>query len=99
MIASVKGGGKSGQCGAVVHATSRALSSLDEEIKSILKKAGFLTRDSRVKEQETWATGAANDSSSLNVNRWRYESESLPCREAFFVSGGDEKPFNEEQLG
>lgn len=52
VIASVKGGGKSGQCGAVVHAISRALSSLDEEIKSILKKAGFLTRDSRVKERK-----------------------------------------------
>lgn len=52
VIASVKGGGKSGQCGAVVHATSRALSSMDEEIKAILKKAGFLTRDSRVKERK-----------------------------------------------
>ncbi|MAW39406.1 MAG: 30S ribosomal protein S9 [Kiritimatiellaceae bacterium] len=52
VIASVKGGGKSGQCGAVVHASSRALSSLDEEMKAVLKKAGFLTRDSRVKERK-----------------------------------------------
>jgi len=52
VIASVTGGGKSGQCGAVVHGTSRALSSLDDEIKADLKKSGFLTRDSRVKERK-----------------------------------------------
>jgi small subunit ribosomal protein S9 len=52
VIASVTGGGKSGQCGAVVHGASRALSSLDDEIKAVLKKSGFLTRDSRVKERK-----------------------------------------------
>lgn len=52
VLASVTGGGKSGQCGAVVHGTSRALSSLDDEIKAVLKKSGFLTRDSRVKERK-----------------------------------------------
>ncbi len=52
VIALVKGGGKSGQCGAVVHAVSRSLASSDEELKDILKKAGFLTRDARVKERK-----------------------------------------------
>ncbi len=52
IIASVTGEGKSGQCGAVVHGASRALSSLDDEIKAVLKKSGFLTRDSRVKERK-----------------------------------------------
>ena len=52
VIASVKGGGKSGQCGAVVHAVSRSLASSDEELRDILKKAGFLTRDSREKERK-----------------------------------------------
>jgi small subunit ribosomal protein S9 len=52
VIASVKGGGKSGQCGAVVHAVSRSLAGSDEELKDILKKAGFLTRDARVKERK-----------------------------------------------
>ena len=52
VLASVTGGGKSGQCGAVVHGTSRALSSIDDEIKAVLKKSGFLTRDSRVKERK-----------------------------------------------
>ena len=52
IIASVKGGGKSGQCGAVVHAVSRALASSDDELKTVLKKAGFLSRDSRMKERK-----------------------------------------------
>ncbi len=52
IIATVKGGGKSGQCGAVVHAVSRALSSSDDEMKAVLKKAGFLSRDARMKERK-----------------------------------------------
>ncbi|QBG47973.1 30S ribosomal protein S9 [Verrucomicrobia bacterium S94] len=52
VIASVKGGGKSGQCDAVVHAVSRALAASDDELKAVLKKAGFLTRDSRMKERK-----------------------------------------------
>jgi len=52
VIASVKGGGKSGQCGAVVLGVSRALAGSDEELKDVLKKAGFLSRDARVKERK-----------------------------------------------
>ena len=52
VIAVVKGGGKSGQCGAVVHAVSRALANSDEELKAVLKKAGFLSRDARMKERK-----------------------------------------------
>lgn len=52
VTASVNGGGKSGQCGAVVHAVSRALASSDDELKAVLKKAGFLSRDARMKERK-----------------------------------------------
>lgn len=52
VIATVKGGGKSGQCGAFVHAVSRVLAGSDEELRDVLKKAGFLTRDARVKERK-----------------------------------------------
>lgn len=52
IIATVTGGGKSGQCGALVHAVARALSASDEELKAILKKAGYLSRDSRMKERK-----------------------------------------------
>ena len=52
VVATVKGGGKSGQCGAVIHAASRALASSDDELKAVLKKAGFLSRDARMKERK-----------------------------------------------
>ena len=52
LVAVVKGGGKSGQCGAMVHAASRALANSDEELKAVLKKAGFLSRDARMKERK-----------------------------------------------
>ncbi|HVC99599.1 MAG TPA: 30S ribosomal protein S9 [Candidatus Dormibacteraeota bacterium] len=52
--ASVKvvGGGKSGQAGAVAHGVARALLETDPELRSVLKKAGLLTRDSREKERK-----------------------------------------------
>ncbi|WP_372808008.1 30S ribosomal protein S9 [Pontiella sp.] len=52
IVATVSGGGKSGQCGAVVHAVARALAGSDDELKDVLKKAGFLTRDARMKERK-----------------------------------------------
>jgi small subunit ribosomal protein S9 len=52
VIAVAKGGGKSGQCGAVVHAVARALAGSDDELKAVLKKAGFLSRDARMKERK-----------------------------------------------
>jgi small subunit ribosomal protein S9 len=52
MIVSVSGGGKVGQCGAISHGASRALIKAEEELKPILKKGGFLTRDARMKERK-----------------------------------------------
>lgn len=52
MTASVKGGGKVGQSGAIAHATSRALVVAEEELRSVLKKDGCLTRDARMKERK-----------------------------------------------
>ena len=51
MKASVKGGGKVGQSGAISHGVSRALVVAEEELRSVLKKGGFLTRDARMKER------------------------------------------------
>ena len=51
MKASVKGGGKVGQSGAIAHGVSRALIVAEEELKATLKKGGFLTRDARMKER------------------------------------------------
>ena len=53
VTATVSGGGKAGQAGAVRHGISRALVKVDEEsCKSVLKDSGMLTRDSRVKERK-----------------------------------------------
>ncbi|HEX9056899.1 MAG TPA: 30S ribosomal protein S9 [Ktedonobacterales bacterium] len=50
----VAGGGLSGQAGAVRHGVARALVRADEEMKPALRKAGFLTRDPRVKERKKY---------------------------------------------
>lgn len=58
-VISIKasGGGNVGQLGAVVHGISRALSALDPKNRSILKKAGFLTRDARTRERRKVGMG------------------------------------------
>lgn len=50
--ANIKGGGSTGQAGALRHGISRALLKFNEEFRGVLKKAGFLTRDSRMKERK-----------------------------------------------
>ncbi len=52
MTVSVRGGGKAGQSGAVAHGAARALVVAEEELKPTLKKAGLLSRDSRMKERK-----------------------------------------------
>ncbi|MFO8101676.1 MAG: 30S ribosomal protein S9 [Dehalococcoidia bacterium] len=54
VVAKVHGGGTSGQVGAIKHGISRALLSADESLKPILRKNGFLTRDSRIKERQKY---------------------------------------------
>lgn len=54
VLANVYGGGLSGQAGAIRHGISRGLVKLDETYKPELKKAGFLTRDARVKERKKY---------------------------------------------
>lgn len=52
IVCTVKGGGLSGQAGAVRHGIARALQNFEPELRSALKKAGMLTRDSRVVERK-----------------------------------------------
>ncbi len=52
IMATVKGGGLSGQAGAIRHGISKALSSYDASFRPALKKVGFITRDSRVVERK-----------------------------------------------
>ena len=59
VIAKVQGGGFTGQAGAIRHGIARALLTVDEEYRPALKAAGFLTRDSRMKERKKYGLKAA----------------------------------------
>jgi len=59
VYANVTGGGVAGQAGAVKHGISKALLEYDAELRSVLKKAGFLTRDARVKERKKYGQPGA----------------------------------------
>ena len=56
---TVKGGGYTGQAGAVRHGIARALLQVDEEFRPTLKKAGYLTRDPRMKERKKYGLKSA----------------------------------------
>ena len=59
IVATVKGGGFSGQAGAIRHGASRALLLADDAFRAPLKKAGFLTRDPRMKERKKYGLKGA----------------------------------------
>ena len=56
---TVKGGGTTGQAGAIRHGISRALIEADADLRPVLKKAGFLTRDPRMKERKKYGLKGA----------------------------------------
>ena len=62
VIATVRGGGLSGQAGAVKHGIAQALSKYEPELRSTVKAAGFLTRDSRVVERKKYGRAKARRS-------------------------------------
>ena len=59
VVCTVEGGGVTGQAGAIRHGVSRALLSVNEEYRALLKAAGFLTRDPRMKERKKYGLKAA----------------------------------------
>lgn len=59
VFVNVVGGGFTGQAGAIRHGVARALLKADEEFKPVLKKAGFLTRDPRMKERKKYGLKGA----------------------------------------
>ncbi len=62
VIVKVEGGGYTGQAGAIRHGLSRALLQVDPDFRAVLKSAGFLTRDSRMKERKKYGLKAARRS-------------------------------------
>ena len=59
VLVNVRGGGLTGQAGAIRHGISRALCKVNPELRAALKKAGFLTRDPRMKERKKYGLKAA----------------------------------------
>ena len=59
VLVNVKGGGYTGQAGAIRHGISRALLTVDGDYRPVLKKAGFLTHDPRMKERKKYGLKAA----------------------------------------
>ena len=66
VVVSVCGGGVSGQAGAIRHGVARALIQANEEYRPVLKKAGFLTRDPRMKERKKYGLNAARRASQFS---------------------------------
>ncbi len=62
IVATVSGGGLSGQAGAVLHGISQALTRMEPELRTEIKRAGFLTRDSRVVERKKYGRAKARKS-------------------------------------
>ena len=62
VVCTVSGGGLSGQAGAVRHGLSKALTNFEPELRSVLKRGGFLTRDSRVVERKKYGKAKARRS-------------------------------------
>ena len=66
VVVNVHGGGYTGQAGAIRHGISRALLQADAELRPILKKAGFLTRDPRMKERKKYGLKKARKASQFS---------------------------------
>ena len=62
IFVTVCGGGDSGRAGAIKHGITKALLEVDVELRGALKKAGFITRDSRIKERKKYGKAAARRS-------------------------------------
>ena len=66
VLVNVHGGGYTGQAGAIRHGIARALLEADPELRPVLKKAGFLTRDPRMKERKKYGLKKARRASQIS---------------------------------
>ena len=80
IMATVKGGGLSGQAGAIRHGISKALTLYDMGFRPALKKVGFLTRDSRVVERKKPGKAKARRSFQFSKRYFFYEKIIFSCR-------------------
>ena len=85
VIANVKGGGRTGQAGAIRHGISRALLDVDADYRKLLKSAGLLTRDPRMKERKKYGLKKARKASQFSKRKsldYGKNAHGIPC--AFF---------------
>ncbi len=86
VLVNVHGGGFTGQAGAIRHGIARALVKSDEALKSELKKAGFLTRDSRMKERKKYGLKKSKKGFSiLKEIVWSYSNPASSMFVGFFL--------------
>ena len=90
VIVNVKGGGYTGQAGAIRHGIARALLEADADYRPVLKKAGYLTRDPRMKERKKYGLKAARRApqfSKIIQNRTKNLQKTLKalCFGGFFI--------------
>ena len=67
VLVNVRGGGYTGQAGAIRHGIARALLNVDADYRPVLKKAGFLTRDPRMKERKKYGLKAARRAPQFSI--------------------------------
>ena len=94
IVATVEGGGVSGQAGALRHGISRALLLVNPEYRAILKKAGFLTRDPRMKERKKYGLKAAR-----RAPQFRKKQRPLPKQEPLQKAGCKLSAWRTEERG
>ena len=86
VVVNVHGGGFTGQAGAIRHGITRALIKSDENLKSELKAAGFVTRDSRMKERKKYGLKKARKASQFSKRSYAFsKTDNLWLWVFFFV--------------
>ena len=78
VLVNVRGGGYTGQAGAIRHGIARALLNVDADYRPVLKKAGFLTRDPRMKERKKYGLKAARRAPQFSLCLQTPENQGFP---------------------
>ena len=87
VLVNVKGGGYTGQAGAIRHGISRALLTVDGDYRPVLKKAGFLTRDPRMKERKKYGLKAARRAPQFSRDNSTENTEKTQTQEMLIFPG------------
>ena len=84
VLVNVRGGGYTGQAGAIRHGIARALLQADPDYRPILKKAGYLTRDPRMKERKKYGLKAARRAPQFSKRLFQFKTAQKPRNHAVF---------------